>query len=60
MILSNGKFAIFTADGTRTSILKLTGLSINDAAEYICEVRRRSRGGEYMSMAQTLNFPGMF
>ena len=56
MISTNGKFSIFTADGTRTSIL--TGLSISDAAQYSCEARRRSRGGEYMSRTQTLSFPG--
>ena len=57
-VISNVKFIFFTADGTRTSILQLTGLSVSDAAEYTCEVRRRSRGGEYMSRIQTLSFPG--
>ena len=56
MISTNGKFSVFTADGTRTSIL--TGLSISDAAQYSCEARRRSRGGEYMSRTQILSFPG--
>ena len=50
--------SIFTADGTRTSILQITGLSVSDAAEYTCEVRRRG-GGEYIPRTQTLNLPGM-
>ena len=58
LMSSNGKYMFFTADGTRTSILQLTGLSVSDAAEYTCEVRRKSRGGEYMSRIQTLSFPG--
>ena len=58
MISSNGKFSFFTADGTRTSILQLTGLSISDAAEYTCDVRRRSRGGMYVPRTQTLSLPG--
>ena len=58
LISNTGKFSIFTADGTRTSILQLTGLSISDAAEYICEVRRRNEGGQYMPRTQTLSFPG--
>ena len=57
MISSNGKFSIFTADGTRTSILQLTELSVSDDAEYTCEVRRRN--GEYMPKTQILSFPGM-
>ena len=59
MISNNdGKFNIFTADGTRTSILQLTGLSVSDAAEYTCEVRRRNEGGQYIPRTQTLSFPG--
>ena len=58
LISNTGKFSIFTADGTRTSILQLTGLSVGDAAEYTCEVRRRNEGGQYMPRTQTLSFPG--
>ena len=58
VISNNGRFSIFTADGTRTNILQLTGLSVGDAAEYTCEVRRRGRG-EYMLRTQILSFPGM-
>ena len=57
MISNNVKFNIFTADGTRTSILQLTELSVSDDAEYTCEVRRRN--GEYMPKTQILSFPGM-
>ena len=59
VISNNGKFSIFTADGTRTTILQITGLSVSDAAEYACEVRRRG-DGEYMPRTQTLSFTGMF
>ena len=59
VISNNGKFSIFIADGTRTTILQITGLNVSDAAEYACEVRRRG-GGEYMSRTQTLSFVGMF
>ena len=58
VISNNTKFSIFTADGTRTSILQITGLSVSDAAEYTCEVRRRG-GMVYMPRTQTLSFPGM-
>ena len=59
VISNNAKFSIFTADGTRTTVLQITGLNVSDAAEYTCEVRRRG-GGEYMPRTQTLSFPGMF
>ena len=59
LLSSNGKFINFTADGTRTSILQLTGLRASDAAQYTCEVRRRSRDGDYMSRTQILSLPGM-
>ena len=52
-----GKFNNFTADGTRTSILQITELSVSDAANYTCEVRRRG-GGEYVSRSQILSFQG--
>ena len=58
MVSNNAKFSIFTADGTRTSILQITGLSVSDAAEYTCEVRRRG-GREYMTRTQTLSFSGI-
>ena len=58
MISSNGRFSLFTADGTRTSILQITGLIVSDAAEYTCEVRRRRVGGNYMSRTQILSFQG--
>ena len=60
LISNTGKFSIFTADGTRTSILQLTGLSVtvSDAAEYTCEVRRRNGGRQYIPRTQTLSFPG--
>ena len=58
MISNNGKFSIFTADGTRTSILQLTGLNVSDAEEYTCEVRRRNGGRQYIPRTQTLSFPG--
>ena len=58
VISNNGKFNNFTADGTRTSIFQITGLSVSDTAEYTCEVRRRG-GGEYMPRTQILSFPGM-
>ena len=59
VISNNDRFNNFTADGTRTTILQITGLNVSDAAEYACEVRRRG-GGEYMSRTQTLSFVGMF
>jgi hypothetical protein len=58
MISNNAKFSLFTADGTRTSILQITGLNVSDAAEYTCVVRRRS-GGENMTRTQILSFSGM-
>ena len=60
LISNNAKFQIFTADGTRTSKLQLTGLSVTDAASYTCGVRRQSSssGGMYVSSMQTLSFPG--
>ena len=57
IISNNGKFSLFTADSTRTSILRITGLNVSDAANYTCEVRRR-RGGEYVSRSQILDFQG--
>ena len=60
LISNNAKFQIFTADGTRTSKLQLTGLSVTDAASYTCGVRRKSSssGGTYVARIQTLSFPG--
>ena len=58
IISNNGKFSLLTADGTRTSILQITGLNVSDAAVYTCEVRRRRVGGEYMSRMQTLSSEG--
>jgi hypothetical protein len=57
MISNNGRFSLFTADGTRTSILQITGLKVSDAAGYTCEVRRRSGGGS-VTRTQILNFSG--
>ena len=57
VISNNSRFINFTADGTRTSILQITGLSVSDAANYTCEVRRR-RGGEYVSRTQILILSG--
>ena len=57
-VLSNNiRFSLFTADGTRTSILQITELSVSDAAEYRCEVTRR-RGGGNMTRTQVLSFSG--
>ena len=60
IISNDAKFHMFTADGTRTSKLQLTGLSVTDAASYTCGVRRQSSssGGMYVSSMQTLSFPG--
>ena len=61
-VLSNNiRFSLFTADGTRTSILQITELGVSDAANYVCEVRRRMSGGggEYMARTQILSFSGM-
>ena len=58
VISNNGKFINFTADGTRTNILQITGLNVSDAAEYACEVRRRG-DGDYMPRTQTLSFAGV-
>ena len=60
LISNNTKFQIFTADGTRTSKLQLTRLSVTDAASYSCGVRRQSSssGGTYVPRIQTLIFPG--
>ena len=59
IISNNAKFQIFTADGTRTSKLQLTGLSVTDAASFSCAVRRQSSssGATYVSRIQTLSFP---
>ena len=59
LISSNGRFSLFTADGTRTSILQITRLNVSDATEYTCEVRWRRGGGNYMSRTQTLSFQSM-
>ena len=58
MLLNNSRLSLFTADGTRTSILQITKLSVSDATEYTCEVRRR--GGGNMTRIQTLSLPGIF
>ena len=61
-VLSNNiRFSLFTADGTRTSILRIARLNVSDAANYVCEVRRRSSGGggEYVARTQVLSFSGM-
>ena len=58
MLSNNSRFSLFTADGTRTSILQITELSVSDAMEYNCEVRRR-RGGGKMTRTQTLSLPGI-
>jgi hypothetical protein len=57
MISNNGWFSLFTADGTRTGILQITGLNVSDATDYTCEVRRRSGGGN-VTRTQTLSLPG--
>ena len=58
-VLSNNiRFSLFTADGTRTSILRIAGLNVSDAANYTCEVTRR-RGGESMRRTQILSFSGI-
>ena len=57
MLSNNSRFSLFTADGTRTSILQITELSVSDATEYTCEARRR-RGGK-MTRIQTLSLPGI-
>ena len=61
IISNNDKFSSFTADGTRTSILQITGLNVSDTTNinYTCEVRRR-RGGEYVSRSQILTFSGKY
>ena len=59
VLLNNNRFSLFTADGTRTSILEITKLSVSDATEYTCEVRRR-RGREKMTRTRTLSLPGIF
>ena len=58
IISNNGKFSLLTADGTRTSILQITGLNVSDAAVYTCEARRRRVGGEYVPRMQTLSSEG--
>jgi hypothetical protein len=58
MISNNGRFSLFTADGTRTGILQITGLNDSDAADYTCVVRRR-RGGGNVTRTQILNLPGI-
>ena len=60
MLLNNtiSRFSLFTADGTRTSILQITELRVSDAMEYTCEVRRR-RSGEKMTRTWTLSLPGI-
>ena len=58
VLLNNNRFSLFTADGTRTSILQITKLSVSDATEYACEVRRRRSGGK-MTRSQTLSLPGI-
>ena len=58
IISNNGKFSLFTADGTRTGILQITGLNVSDAAVYTCEARRRRVGGEYGPRIQTLSSEG--
>ena len=58
MLSNNSRFSLFTADGTRTSILQITELSVSNATEYTCEVRRR-RGGGKMTRSQTLSLPGI-
>ena len=58
MLLNNSRLSLFTADGTRTSILQITELRVSDAMGYTCEVRRR-RGGGNMTRTQTLSLPGI-
>jgi hypothetical protein len=58
VISINDKFSLFTADGTRTGILQITGLNASDAATYTCVVRRRSGGGS-VTRTQILSFSGM-
>jgi hypothetical protein len=57
VLSNNSRFSLFTADGTRTSILQITGLNVSDAADYTCEVRRR-RGGGNVTRTQILSFSG--
>jgi hypothetical protein len=58
-VLSNSsRFSLFTADGTRTGILQITGLNVSDAANYTCEVRRR-RGGRNVTRTQILSLSGI-
>ena len=58
LISDSAKLHVFTADGTRTSKLQLTQLSVSDAASYTCEVRREGSTTCYESRTQTLDFPG--
>ena len=58
LISNSAKLHVFTADGTRTSKLQLTQLSVSDAASYTCEVRREGSTTRYESRTQTLDFPG--
>ena len=60
LISNNDKFHIFTADGSRTSKLQLTGLSVSDAASYSCGVRHRQSTSQttYVQILQILSFPG--
>ena len=61
LISNNADFHVFTADGTRTSKLQLTGLNVDDAASYTCEVQHvRSNGNTFVPRTQTLSFPGMW
>ena len=57
LISNNAKFHIFTADGSRTSKLQLTGLSVGDAASYSCGVRHRQSTSQ-TTYVQILSFPG--
>ena len=57
LISNNDKFHIFTADGSRTSKLQLTGLSVSDAASYSCGVRHRQNTNQ-TTYVQILSFPG--
>ena len=57
LISNNDKFHIFTADGSRTSKLQLTGLSVSDAASYSCGVRHRQSTSQ-TTYVQILSFPG--
>ena len=59
-VLSNNiRFSLFTADGTRTSILRIAELNVSDAANYTCEVTRRRGGGGRMTRTQILSFSGI-